>query len=245
MEENMVIKGLGKIQEESEKVREYSSKDSIRYIFLKNSHDIAIFRFLTDGDSVVSAQFHNVEEDTPKGKVWAKYYCPEQDEEPCKWHAEGSTTSEMIFAWAFWKSILHTTQNPLLETNPDAPQWVRGNFNGRAVYKEDLNIPAVYRTTVGKSGLYKKTLISYYNQYGTFLDRDYTLTREGKMKDTVYMLMPRDPSPMTEEIKSIISTLPDLALVISGKINSFTQSEEVSEEPKEEETKESKEEFVF
>jgi len=223
----MTIKGVAKIQEESSKIREYQSKDSIRSVFLKNSKDVAIFRFLTDGDSLISAQFHTVEETTSNGKtIWAKYYCPEQDGVPCKWHAAGNPTSELLYLWVYWKCTLHTTQNPALDTNPDAKSWPRGTFNGMPMYKEELNIPAIYRTSVGKSGIYKRTLINYYNKYGSFLDRDYELLREGKNKETLYMLSPRDPTAMDPTIKELISTLPDLEKVVSGKITSFNQSEE-------------------
>jgi hypothetical protein len=242
-----IIKGIGKIQEMSERIRQEASKDAIKYLRLKKSKDVAIFRFLTDGDSIISAQFHKVAEQLSNGTtIHTTKYCPEQDGQPCKWHAQGLTTSELIFAWVYWKNYLHTTQNPALETNPDAQRWTPGSFNGITMYKETVEAPALFSTSVGQKGSYKKALINYYNRYGTFLDRDYEYIRDGIGMDTLYTLMPRDPSTVSEDVASLLSTLPDLSLVVSGKITSLSQkepttseeTEEVQEEPAKEETEE-------
>ena len=227
-----MIKGIGAIKKKTEEAIANASKNRIFQIRLRDGEQ-ALLRFLTEPDSVISAEFHTVKEITPRGEWRVKRYCSQDSS--CKYCAEGSTTGELIFLWTYCHYILHKQQNPRLDTDPDAPKWKRVKVGEQIYFQEEVNAPRIFRTGPGKGYTYKTTLINYANEYGTYLDRDYKWIREGAQKEnTAYTLMPKDPKPMTEEIKKIIKTLPDLAKVVSGEIISFDQvrgeeTEEVEE----------------
>jgi len=224
-----MLKGLGEIGKKAQEAQENMSKDRIRYLSLRNA-EVAHLRFLTDEDGVILANFHTVEEMTPKGSVWRKYYC--SGDSTCKYCAQGLDYGEMIFLWCYCRLVLHKQQNPRLDSNPEADKWVRVKSDGEIYYKEDVNDIRVFRTTPGKGMAYKKALIGYANTYKTLLDREYKWSREGSSKDTIYTLIPKDPSKMSEEVRELIKTLPDLSKVVSGEITSFATVEN-GEEPEE------------
>jgi len=223
-----VVKGIRDIKKKADEIAAYRSKDRIKYINLR-PNESATLRFLTDGDDLISAQFHNVQEMTPKGNFWTKKYCT--NDGTCKYCAEGLANSENLFLWAYCYSISHTQQNPALETNAEAQKWVRTKQpDGSFVYLEAVNAPRVFRTTVGAKGAYKNNLIQLYNTHGTFLDRDYKLSRVGNGLDTTYSLNATKEGAMTDEIKKVRAELPRLADVVSGKVTSFTaEAEEETE----------------
>ena len=213
-----MLKGLGDIKKNQEKMQELMGKDRINYVFLGDREN-ALIRFLTDGDDVILANFHTVEEVIPNGKRWAKYYCSQ--DATCKYCAQGINWGEMIFLWCYCKYILHRQQNPKLDNDPQAQQWKRVKSGDQIFFKEDVNEPRVFRMTPGKGNAYKKALIKYAAEYKTLLDRDYRWEREGSGKETTYTLTSRNPSIMADVVKNIIPTLPILEKVVMGEIVSF------------------------
>ncbi len=240
-----MIRGIGAIKKKTDEAIANQVKNRILKIKLKDGEQ-ALFRFLTEPDSVISAEFHSVKEMTPKGEWRVPRYCSQDSS--CKYCAEGSTTGEQIFLWAYCYYILHKQQNPRLDTDSNASKWKRvrlGGEDGEVYYQEEVNAPRIFRTGPGKGYTYKNILINYANEFGTYLDRDYKLIRSGAQKEnTAYTLMPKDPKPIDEEIKKIIKTLPDLAKVVSGEIISFDQpkKEEVEKVGEGEDIEEIKEE---
>ena len=218
-----MLKGISNIKKKTDEAIANQSKNRIWQVKLKDG-EAALLRFLTEPNSVISAEFHTVKEMTPKGEWRVPRYCSQDSS--CKYCAEGGTTGEQIFLWAYCYYILHKQQNPRLDTDSNAPKWKRVTDASKQVYfQEEVNAPRIFRTGPGKGSIYKMTLINYANENGTYLDRDYKWIREGSQKEnTAYTLMPKDPKPMSDEIKRIIKTLPDLADVVSGKIISFDQA---------------------
>ncbi len=218
-----MIIGLSEIKKKSDEIRELASKDRIRYIMIGDK-EVALFRFLTEPDSVISARFHNVKEITPRGEKYSKKYCSQTSD--CRYCAQGLTSSEMIFLWTYCYHILHMAQNPGLGNNPEAVSWERVTYLGKPYYQEFVKGLRIFRTGPGKDNKYKDALVGFATEYGTFADRDYKWERSGTEKATTYTLIPKDPSSMSEEVKKIISTLPNLEKVVSGKIIAFGQEEE-------------------
>ena len=239
-----MLKGIGAIKKKTDEAIANASKNRILQIKLKDGEQ-ALFRFLTEPDSVISAEFHTVKEITPKGEWRVKKYCSQDSS--CKYCAEGSTTGELIFLWTYCYYILHKQQNPRLDTDPESPKWKRVKVGEQIYFQEEVNGPRVFRTGPGKGYTYKTNLINYANEYGTYMDRDYKWIREGAQKeDTAYTLMPKDPKPMGDEVKKVLKELPDLTKVVSGEIISFDQTKsgeiEEIEELDEDNIKEVKEE---
>lgn len=216
-----MLRGIGAIKKKTDEAIANQSKNRILQVRLKDG-EAALLRFLTEPDSVISAEFHTVKEMSPRGEWRVKKYCSQDSS--CKYCAEGSTTGELIFLWAYCYYILHRQQNPRIDMDSDAPKWKRGKVGDQIFFQEDINAPRIFRIGPGKGYTYKTTLINYANEYGTYLDRDYKWIREGAQKEnTAYTLMPKDPKPMSEEIRNVIKTLPDLSKVVSGEIISFDQ----------------------
>jgi len=216
-----LIKGIGAIKKKTDEAIANQSKNRILQIKLKDG-EAALLRFLTEPDSVISAEFHSVKDMTPKGEWRVSRYCSQDSS--CKYCAEGSTTGEQIFLWAYCYYILHKQQNPRLDTDSNASRWKRVKVGEEPFFQEEINAPRIFKTGPGKGYVYKTTLIKYANEYGTYMDRDYKWFREGAQKEnTSYTLMPKDPKPLSEEIKEVIKTLPDLTKVVNGEIFSFDQ----------------------
>jgi len=214
-----MLRGLGEIKKNQDRTQELMSKDRINYIFLKD-RESAIIRFLTDGDEVILANFHTVEEVTPKGKRFSKHYCTQ--DLTCKYCAQGVSYGEVIFLWGYCKYILHRTQNPRIDDDPNAPKWPRVRSGDQVYYKEDVNGPRIFSTGPGKGGAYKNALIKYSATYKTLLDRDYIWERQGTGLGTTYTLTPKDPSKIEDSVKELIGTLPPLEKVVKGEIISLS-----------------------
>ena len=227
-----MLKGIAKIKKETEEAAANASKNRIRWLGIRSGEG-ALIRFLTEPDEVISAEFHTIKEMTPRGDRYTKKYCSQ--DETCKYCAEGLTTGEMLFLWTYCYYILHKQQNLRLDNDSNAEKWTRVKIGEQIFFKEDIMTFRVFRTGPGKGYVYKNTLIKYADEYGTYLDRDYKWTREGAEKDTTaYALIPKDPKPITSELKNLIKTLPDLAKVVSGEITSFEQVKDEVEEIEEE-----------
>ena len=219
----MVVKGVGAIAKKSEEAQKASQKDRILYVQLQDGES-AMLRFVTESDEIISADFHSYKEMTPNGERTRTKYCPRDRE--CQKCAEGNATKELIFIWAWVYYILHVAQNPALDKDPAATKWERIMVGGKGVYKEIINEFRVFRTGIGKDNKYRGALISFAQDYGTFLDRDYRYTRTGKELKTSYDIVPQNPKPIDPNIQAKIASLPSLEKIVTGEVYTWDKAAE-------------------
>lgn len=222
----MVVKGVGAIAKKSEEAQKARQEERIQYVALQDGES-AMLRFATESDEIISADFHTYKEITPNGERTRTKYCTRDRD--CQKCAEGNATKELIFIWAWVFYILHVAQNPALDKDPAADKWERITVNGKGVYKEIVEEFRVFRTGIGKDNKYRGALISFAQDYGTFLDRDYRYTRTGKELKTTYDIVPQNPKPMDAKIKNAIATLPALEKIVTGEVYNWPKEEETAE----------------
>lgn len=213
----MVIQGIGNIRKENEARRKANQKNWIRTLKLGDG-DVATFRFLTDGEQLVSARYHSVKEMTTNGERFRKKICTGVGCPNC---LEEAKSSEMWHLWIWVFYIDHARPNPNVGVEEGAVEWKKTKKGSAFVFREEINAPMVFRMGMGQKGVYRKDLESKFDDYGTFLDRNYRYARSGVKKDTSYSLNAQDPSEMPEEVKVAMETLPSLSKVVMGEIKSF------------------------
>ena len=219
-----MLKGLGEIQKKTEQTQAMASQDRIKILYV-GAGETAVLRFLTDKDEVISAPFHNVEEMTPNGKKYRKKYCTMAEKNTCIWCSQANQVREYIFLWSYVSNIFHKVQNPALEGTQEAQRWERVKVGPAFFYKEAVNGPMIFRMSPGKGGTNKSALIGFANEYEGLCDREYKWSREGAGRDdTKYTLTPKDKTNL-EDLSELISKLPLLSDVVTGKIKSFSQEE--------------------
>jgi hypothetical protein len=221
-------KGLHEIQEQAEKDALEFSKSRINFVTLGDK-EVAELRFLTDSDGVIKAKIHTVTEMTPKGTRFRKKYCTMQDLGSCVYCSNGDSIKSFIYLWAWVYNIFHTQQNPKLEQYQDATKWTPVKLgDGKTYYRDTINGPMVFRISVGQKGVYQNTITGFARDYGSLIDRTYRFSRTGKELDTTYNITPLKESPMPAELIDAMKTLPDLGDVITGKVKTFGQAEEMA-----------------
>lgn len=228
-----MYEGLKKIKEKVDETAAMSMTDRIRTLKIIDG-EIALLRFLTDGDGVIMAYIHELEEMGPQGKRWPKRYCTKEDTGICEF-CEQNKPKRTIFLWAYVYSIMHTKQNPALELDQNAQRWQPVKSGGMTYYKEEVNKPMIFKTKVGQKNKYQNLITQLWQEYGTLCDRDYKWSRSGSSLDTDYTLIAKDPSKISKEVKEELENLPKLSDYVRGTASSFSQSNGEVEEPVEEE----------
>jgi hypothetical protein len=220
-------KGLKEIQEQAEKQAAEFSKNRINYISL-GDREVAELRFLTDADNLIKAKIHTLTEMSTKGPRYPKKYCTMQDIGTCTYCSQGAALKSFIYLWAWVYAIYHNKQNPKLDQYQDAIKWEPVKLGDqKTYYKETVNGPMIFKTSMGQKGAYQNMIIGFARDYGSLIDRNYRFSRTGKELDTVYQLTPGKESPMPDELTEARKTLPDLGDVIIGKVKSFSEEEDV------------------
>jgi hypothetical protein len=219
-------KGLKAIQEQAEKQSQEFAKNRINYLAIGDK-EVAELRFLTDADGVIKAKIHTITEMTPKGKQFRKKYCTMQDIGSCTYCSAGEDIKSFIYLWAWVVAVYHTQQNPKLEKYADATKWAPVKLgDGKTYYKDTINGPMVFRSSVGNKGMYQNMLTGFARDYSSLIDRNYKYSRTGKELDTTYSLTPMKEAALSEEMIACMKSLPDLGDVISGKVTKFGQEDE-------------------
>jgi len=225
-----VLRGLNEIERKTRETQAIQSQDRIRTLYLRDG-DASLIRFLTDVDGVIAADFHTIEEISPRGKRFRKVYCLLADTGMCPHCSAGNIPRELIFLWTYVYQILHKQQNPALEIDSYAERWAQSKFGNKIMYKENVNQIRLFRTSPGRANYIKNSIIEFANEYSTLCDRDYKWSRSGSQLDTVYSLIAKYDSEMPEELKQLQQNLPDLADVVMGKVISFaTGGKQIQEE---------------
>ena len=200
----------------------------IRTLALKEG-DVATFRFLTDKPDLLVVPMHSVAKISTKGKDFREdVYCTKGDGEPCPNCAQGVPVITRIFGWCYVYYILHKFQNPRLDGNPQAPRWAYVKVGDKNLYKEDVNDVLVFKTGIGKGAVYSNAIKAFYEEYGSILDRDYKWSRAGQTKDdTSYNLLAKDPTDLSDVVKTANKGLPKLDDFVTGKVKTFSSGENV------------------
>lgn len=219
-----MLKGIDRFRkavDEAEKAQSDTS-NRIKYLYLGDK-DIATLRFLTDGDDLVSAFIHEVEELTQTGKKFHRKYCTVEDTGSCQYCDAGVKKGLVVFMWAWVYSVVHPVQNPKLEKDMNATRWTIVKVKGATMYKEDINALRVFAAKPGKDRAIHKSIDNYFTEYKTLCDRDYKWERSGASLNTSYSLMPKDPSKLSKEIFETQKNLLDLGRVATGELLSYDQ----------------------
>lgn len=229
-----MLKGLEEIIERTEEIDAIQNGNRIRKLYLRD-RESAVLRFISEKDDVILAYMHRMKQESAGGKSKTRwYYCVKGDGQECPHCVDGNKPKGMLYMWTWVYYVLHTRQNPALEQDSDAPRWQPTKVGTQTFYKEDINAPLVFSIGIGKSGVYKNKIISLQQEYGSLGDRDYKLVRTGAELDTVYELIPKDPSKKSKEVVvTTIESLPPLVDYITGK--NFVMSTEAADESSEDE----------
>ena len=161
-----------------------------QFLLLKGG-DSAKIRFITEGSEIITLNYHMVPRRTRGGAVIPDLvYCGWDDGKDCALCGDvsGPPRSRKLNAYVW---VYRTTK-----------------ANGDVV---EVNAPKVLRTGPGNSGYITTLLTTYLRKYSTLKDRDYEWRRTGtQMENTVYNLIPEDPTPFPVEIMKGIGSLPPL-----------------------------------
>lgn len=212
----MAIKGLKEIVEKNAEAAEIANQNRVKFLFL-NEGDAATIRFLDD-DQVIETKLHEYKEMAPQGEKFRKAYCPQNlFGKPCKWCAAGNVPKSVYVFLVYVYNIIHKTQNPDLNTNPEAVKWdLFKQGNNITLYKENVGDIRIFRMKFGKDGVMKNTIHQFVSEYGTLSDRDYRYSRSGSGIKTVYSLVPRDPTQPSSEVAAAIERMPNIIEVVGG-----------------------------
>lgn len=230
-----MLKGVETIKQRTQEVEELASQSRIMVLGIQDGES-ATLRFLTDTDGIIKDKLHNVQVTNPKGTSWRKIRCTKEDTGICEHCTAGKTPSYVLYLWAYVYYKLHPNQNPKLNDDANAQKWAPTKVGTSTYYKEELNQPMIFRSTLGgKDKAIEKAFFEFSDEYGTWCDRDYKWSRKGKELDTTYLLTPKDPSKMSKEIEEVKEGLPALSDYVLGKVRSFDSQAETEEEAVEEE----------
>jgi hypothetical protein len=227
-----MLKGLEEILKKTEETAQMmDSGDRIRKLYIQDK-EVALLRFISDADEVFRAPMHRVKMVAPSGKEYNKWvYCTQATTGACPHCSGGDKPKNMLYLWSWVYAIMHIGQNPRLEESSDAPRWQPVKQGTQTFYKEEVNGPMVFSISVGRGGSYVNKLVNFSKEYGSLCDRDYKLSRTGKSLDTIYELLPKDPSKKSKEVAAVtLETLPSLQDYIMGKNISMHPEDGIDEE---------------
>jgi hypothetical protein len=213
-----MLTGLNQIKNKVNETQNFSNENRIRRLVIQDG-ETAILRFLTDGDGVVLAYLHELEEMSVKGKKYVRKYCTKDTLGTCEYCTGGDKPKGFMYLWAYVYSILHAKQNPALDVDENAKRWQPLKVGSQTFYKEEVDAPLIFMTKVGRKNVYRNMITNYWSEYNnTLCDRDYKWSRVGAGLDTTYALTPKDPTKMSKEVAAIdVSSLIPLPDYITGK----------------------------
>jgi hypothetical protein len=228
----MAFKGLKEIQERSEEVEQLANQNRLKHVYLRDGES-ALIRFIGD-DEMLQTKVHEYEEITPTGKRYRKSYCMENlTGAPCKWCASGNYAKNLYVFLAYTYHVIHKSQNPELNEDPNATKWTAVKQGSQVLYKEDVGEVRVLRIKWGKDYVNKNMILNFANTYGTLTDRDYVYSRTGATIHTSYSLVPKDKSEISDEVAAAIKEAPhiDEILGVSKEDKSEDSSPSGAKEP--------------
>jgi len=211
-----LISGLEQLKKRSEEIQK--AREAMRNSNLElrlKADEIAHIRILSDAPDIQTGLFHRVARQTPSGKTFTEeIFCPMPDKE-CQFclseNSDIRSRRAKIFIWVYLYYILHKKPIQGVETEEVSRAGMR-------FYKETVNNLRYIRTGEGWGGYISSKFIQLYQKYGTLCDRDYEWIRQGdSMTNTVYDILPEDPTPIPDEVKKVIEKLPPLSKLVKGE----------------------------
>lgn len=214
------------MQQHREKMTREGNQDFIPRFIVRNDGDVGRHRHLLEESAMVMVPLHEVPTTFKSGKsfrmdtlcsrtvVYAQDgpdfsdppescpHCISEDADVKNLWWKGIT-------WVYVYSIFHEQR-----TGRNSDTWgpaTRGQGEyAIAGFVEKINAPQlmVLRSTIGDK------VWEMAGRYGTLLDRDYDLIRNGKRRQPFYDLVQHDPTVETDEVKKVRESLPDLGETI-------------------------------
>lgn len=187
----------------------------VRKLYLTMDGSIARYRHLTDAQDVFAHNFHEIQvqgrrrsftkdvvclrrvavddegEPTPIDPVETCQYCNQKEPLDMWWKGIG-----WVYVYRFF------TPGPVRPSDNAKPAR-RGEVAG---FVEEVSEPRLHVL----KGLIAEQVFTMAGTYGTLVDRDYELHRNGKSGSQFYSLVPLDKEPPSDAVKATLATLPDL-----------------------------------
>ena len=212
-----IRKGLEKIDQRNKAIEERRNQAFVPEVRLSEDEDCVILRFLNDDP--VDVDLHQVQE--PGDRAPRFIYCKKGDGEDCDLCLKevGTYTRKFMF-WVYVDYILHS--------KPDGDKWPAvQNKAGKTMYKEEVNAIRLFNFKFGKSQQFWRDVKDFYDDYGTWMDREYMIRRRGARGDQnlTYKIIALEKSPMPNEISAIIGKLPSLEAVAKGVVTNIVLPE--------------------
>mgnify|MGYP001610294188 CR=1 FL=1 len=194
---------------------ESSSGSFIYHVRLKESHESAVLRFLTEVPDMFWESFHRVRVPGNGGReFWRSVLCPRKAlGEYCEYCAEEDWPRKQVMLWAFEREHLYPKEVP-----GSTPKKL-----GRiTVYSQEVNRPRLFRYGIQHA----TPLLERHRRMGTVTDRDFEWCRIGPPGDmkVTYSLEPCEPSPLTPDLAELAKTLPGLEQVAMGQVNKLSEA---------------------
>lgn len=181
----------------------------------------AWFRYLATGDDsdhrYQDFSIHRTK--TTDGKFgWEYCTSDEENGDICK-NCLTSKQSYQFGVWVWVDYILRKRQNPALKDNDKATPWKAVKYNDERYYLQEVNAVRLWMSGPGQKRYILQQIIDAYDSYGTLMDRQYVMQREGAEKEnTNYRIKPvNDKTNLTDKQLEAYRDLPPVREVVSGR----------------------------
>lgn len=190
----------------------------IRHVRLREDGEFSRLWFLTEGDQIFWAEFHNVKNSESVGPRWYTKICVRaafgQACENCEAAEEDSRgpvsrARTEFLAWTFETLHFYPEKPAKVETK-------RATVGDMKMHVEEVNEPRLLRASIMHRGPIKARM----ERRGTLLDGPFDWIRAGEAgsKRPTYTLEALDKEKMPKELKELMAELPDLEDVALGKV---------------------------
>ena len=197
-------RGLTALQESSP---EGGGSDYVRNIKLLDDREFTTLRFLTDAEGLYYESFHRNMVD---GQFKGFKVCLKSKGQPCSMCAlKDNRPSTQFLAWVYEYDHFFTSPTE------NAEEVTLGRSKSRKAYKREVNEVRLMRY----SNAHRGGLVGAVEEYDTLMDRTFKWVRDGKRGSTrpTYDLRSLKEEPLSDELKVLAETLPDLEEVAFGR----------------------------
>lgn len=211
-----IRKGIQNIEDRNKSIERRKAMGYIPELRLYNDEDVAIIRLLTD--EPLDVDFHFVVDESIS-RVPQYMYCSKGDNEDCELCAKDVGTMKRTFMfWVYVYKVLHAQQDKdgkwIATTSPSGK---------KTMFQEDVESVKLFRYSFGRGRDLWKEFSDVYEEFGTWMDRDYAFRRRGAARDpnTTYKLSALEKTSMKPDIAALIGKLPSLEAVAKGVATSI------------------------
>jgi len=201
-------KGLEGLQQASERSARPLSFIPRRYLKWESGEEKTI-RFLSEGDEVVQARFH--EWVTCHDGSRRSFVCRDEISEPCELCDNPEVkVREVGMAIAVVREPVKDDSGKLIGFK-DATEEIELEENGK-VEKKTVPIVGIIQQSPRN---YWASFWAAYDKYGTLKDRDYSITRRGSGMDTMYIPFQEEPELIENIDSRYAKYIPDLEAMLT------------------------------